>query len=383
MKTRQTLCYFAAFVALGFSNASIGPTLPGLAENVGVSLRAIGFLFTGRSLGYLVGAVAGGRLYDRLPGHRVMFPALLFSALLMLLIPFISLLSLLSVVILVIGFAAGVLDVGGNTLLVWLHKDNRQANVGSYITGLHLAFGVGAFAAPLLIIPVLWFSDNITHLYIVLGLLILPIAAWVLMLPSPVYRDSGQQNHVRRQNYTLLTLLALFFVIYAGAEVIFSGWIFTFATVSGYLDTAAAAYLTSAFWAALTLGRLLSIPLVSRLAPRRILMGSMIGCLLSLWLIFQSHESRPLLWAGTFGYGLFMAPLFPVTLTFAGRYLTITATVNSWFFAGASLGAMTLPWLTGYLMDRFGPQIFVPALIILGCLGLLTVFAMIRIAQRP
>ena len=68
----KTAAYYLAFVALGLASASLGPTLPGLAENTQTHLREISFLFTARSLGYLLGSFSGGRFYDRKPGHPVM-----------------------------------------------------------------------------------------------------------------------------------------------------------------------------------------------------------------------------------------------------------------------------------------------------------------------
>jgi len=65
----RTLGYYAAFIALGLVSASLGPTLPGLANNTGSQLSHISLLFVARSSGYLAGSLLGGRLYDRITGH--------------------------------------------------------------------------------------------------------------------------------------------------------------------------------------------------------------------------------------------------------------------------------------------------------------------------
>jgi len=46
---RQTAAYFAAFFVLGATIASLGPTLPYLAENTNATLASLGLLFTLRS----------------------------------------------------------------------------------------------------------------------------------------------------------------------------------------------------------------------------------------------------------------------------------------------------------------------------------------------
>ena len=52
----------------------------------------------------------------------------------------------------------------------------------------------------------------------------------------------------------LVTLIALFFFLYVGAEVSAGGWIYSFALKSGIATVSSAAYLTSVFWAAFTAG---------------------------------------------------------------------------------------------------------------------------------
>src|ERR1051325_9702329 len=116
-----TASYFAAFVALGLTVGTFGPTLPGLAAQTGASLGGVGLLFMARSLGYLVGSSRGGRLFDRLPGNALMGAALFVMALMMALVPFAQALWILTVLLLALGAAEGALDVGGNVLLVRVH----------------------------------------------------------------------------------------------------------------------------------------------------------------------------------------------------------------------------------------------------------------------
>jgi len=44
----KTAGYYAAFIALGSVSASLGPTLPGLAQNTGSPLAHISLLFAAR-----------------------------------------------------------------------------------------------------------------------------------------------------------------------------------------------------------------------------------------------------------------------------------------------------------------------------------------------
>jgi FHS family Na+ dependent glucose MFS transporter 1 len=155
----------------------------------------------------------------------------------------------------------------------------------------------------------------------------------------------------------LVFLVALFFFLYVGAEVGFGGWISSYVLALELYDEATAAYLTSAFWGALTLGRLISIPITARLRPRVVLLSDLAGCLVSVALIVLWPDSALAIWVGTLGIGLAMASIFPVTLSFAERRMPITGKVTGFFFVGASLGGMTLPWLIGQLFEGMGPQV--------------------------
>ena len=169
---------------------------------------------------------------------------------------------------------------------------------------------------------------------------------------------------MRQTDRLLVALIALFFFLYTGAEISFGGWIFTYAMALGLSGETAAAYLTSAFWGAITLGRLLTIPVAARLRPRSILLGGLVGCLVSVGIILLWSNALAATWLGTLGLGFSMASIFPTTLSLAERRLTITGRVSGWFFAGASAGGMTLPWLIGQLFEPIGPQVMMFAILV-------------------
>src|SRR5438132_3700088 len=98
-----TAAYFAAFVALGLTTGSLGPTLPALATQTRVGLSAVSYLFTARSLGYVLGALRGGKLFDRRAGNSVMAGTLIVMAAAMALVPLSAALWTLLVVMLLLG----------------------------------------------------------------------------------------------------------------------------------------------------------------------------------------------------------------------------------------------------------------------------------------
>ncbi|MBC8252873.1 MAG: MFS transporter [Ardenticatenia bacterium] len=351
-KASQTIGYYTAFVALGLSAASLGPTLPGLAEHTQTHFSGISFLFVARSLGYLLGSLQAGHLYDRLRGHPVLAGTLLAMAAMLALVPLTPVLWLLTAALLVLGVAEGTLDVGGNTLLVWAHRHK----LGLVMNGLHFCYGAGAFLSPIIIAQAVLVSGDITWAYWVLALLMLPVVLWLLRLPSPEYKPDADPGRAGKANQRLIILISLFFFFHMGAGVSFGGWLFTYTTTLNLASPTMAAYLTSAFWGSLTLGRLLTLPVVARFRPTSILLANLIGCVVSVGIIVLWPGSQEAIWLGSLGFGLSLAAVFPTSLCLAQGRMAITGRTTSWFLAGGSLGGMCLPWLIGQLFESVGPQ---------------------------
>ena len=375
----KTIGYYVAFITLGLASASLGPTLPGLAEHTQSRLAQISSLFVARSLGYLAGSLLGGRLYDRTPGHPVMAAGILLMAGMLALAPLVPWLWVLIAVILTLGLAEGALDVGGNTLLVWVHLEK----VAPFMNGLHFFFGVGAFLSPLIIARVMLRGGGILQAYWVLAALLLPGALWLLQLSSPFLPTGPSDGSTGRPNRRLVALVVLFFFLYTGAEVAFGGWIFSYAVALRLSSDAAAAYLTSAFWGAVTAGRLLAIPLAVRLPTRRVLLADFVGCLASLGVLILGSNSLLATWVGTCGVGLFMASIFPAALSLAQERMPITGQVTGWFFVGASGGGMFLPWLIGQFFESVGPRITMVILFIDMAAALAVLAVLTCLSARP
>jgi len=356
----QTAAYFAAFVCLGLTIGLLGPSLPALAQQAHAGLEAISYLFTLRALGYVLGAVSSGKLFDRRPGNPLAAAMLLAMAVTTALVPLASHISLLLAAMVVLGAAEAALDVGANTLLVWVHG----SRVAPFMNAMHAFFGVGALAAPAIVAQVMFLNYPATHSYFVVALLLLPAAVFMLRLPSPHDGSTRVLERPARINYRLVFLIALFLFLYVGAEVSFAGWIFTYTLELKLSSATAAALLTSLFWGALTLGRMLTIPIATRFTTRSVLRFSLAGCLLSIGLILLAPRSFASVLIATAGLGLSMASIFPTTLSLAGETMRVTGRLTGWFVLGSSTGSMLIPLIVGQLFRPFGPQVLMLLMIV-------------------
>jgi MFS transporter, FHS family, Na+ dependent glucose transporter 1 len=374
---RQTIGYFAIFIGLGMTAASLGPTLTGLASHTNSAIGQISFLFTARGFGYLLGSLRGGRTYDRLPGHPLIVVMLAAMGVMMALVPATSQLWLLIILLFILGLAEGTTDVGGNTLLVWVH----QQRVGPFMNALHFFFGAGAFLAPIIAAQALLRTNDINWVYWFIALYFIPVILWFVRLPSPK-APAAILPHQNSVAYPVLVgLIVLFFILYVGAEAGFGGWVFTYATTLNLATPATAAYLTSIFWGSFTLGRLVSIPMAVRFKPQTMLIWDLVGCIVSMSVILLFPESLTALMIGAAGLGLSQASMFPSMLVYAGQRMSLSGRVTSWFFVGAGAGGMILPWLLGQLFEKFGPYAVMWAIWI-DLLVIVAVFLAIRFYNR-
>ncbi len=302
-----TFAYYIVFIALGLTTAVAGPSLPWLAEQTRSRIDQISLIFVASSLGYMIGSLISARGYERFPGHHIQSAMLLLMAATAAMMPVVPWLWPLLILFFLLGMGQSGVDVGCNTLVVWLHGKK----VGPIMNGLHFFVGIGFLLAPIVFAQVVGVTGSIRWVYWSFGLLILPIAAWLWKLPSPSIQVESSANRVGRAPPLLMGLFVAFFVFYVGGEVGYGNWIFTYATKLNLANEAAAAYLTSAYWGSLTLGRLLAIGISTRLRPSTILYMSLLGCLVSVGVILLWPTSIAMLWIGTVALGLSTASDIP------------------------------------------------------------------------
>jgi FHS family Na+ dependent glucose MFS transporter 1 len=268
------------------------------------------------------------------------------------LIPIATSLRLLTLLFLFFGVAQGIVEVGCNTLLLWVHTEHA----GPFMNALHFFFGAGALLAPVGIALATSATGDLAWFYWLFALLVLPVAAWLLVLPSP-RRYGGQTSKAWTAGSALLVALAaLFLFLYAGVEHSFAGWIPSYAQAMHVAGASGAALFASAFWAAITAGRLLAVPVSARFRPQAIVSAALGGCLISVGIVLLLPGLAWVLWLGTLGLGLSLAAIVPTTLALMGQRVGTTSQATALYFVGMGAGKMTVPRTIGQLFVGMGPQ---------------------------
>ena len=302
-------------------------------------------------------------------------------ALMTALTPLSPVLWVVALVLFITGAVQGVLNIGGNALLVWVYG----SKVGPLMNGLHFCFGVGTFIAPVIVGQLVARPDGLRWIYLLLAVIILPTAA-VALIPSPPPPQAprpaaGSQQPA--QDVRLIVLISLVFGCYSGASLAYGGWVSTYAIRMNLGDATQAAFLTSIYWGALTLGRLAAIPLALRFSPKAILRADFAGAVLSLLALLFFPRSLAALIVTSAGLGFALASIYPTTMSLSGQLMVISGRVTGLFSIGNSLGAMLIPWLIGQFFDSAGPQSLSLVLIVDMILALGVLVGLDRAVKRP
>lgn len=352
-KVIRTSAYYLSYITIGFATGIIGPTLPGLSVHTGTSLSVVSYLFPILSIGYLIGSFLGGRIYDRIKGHPVMAIGLVLLLISMALIPLTPFLWILLIFFFISGIASGNIDVGGNTLLIWTHG----GGVGPFMVGLHFFYGLGAFIAPVIVGQALKLTSDITWSYWILAIISIPVAIFLFVIRSSEHNKVEDSGNYTSGNRLLILLISIFMFLHVGSELSFGGWIYSYALRLNIADETAAAYLTSAYWGSLTIGRLIAVAIAIKMKPKIMIIFDLIGCITAVSVLVLLPNSVTAAWVGTILLGLSIASLVPVTFTFAGENMNISGRVTGWLVIGIGAGNLFFPWLVGQLFEPIGPGV--------------------------
>ncbi|XP_062896822.1 sodium-dependent glucose transporter 1 isoform X2 [Mobula hypostoma] len=376
----DTVLLCAAFLGLGMVIAVLGPTFKELAINVNRNISDISFIFVGRSLGYVGGSLVGGLLFDYMDHHLLIGISMLMTAVGLYIIPWSTKILLLMVLMSLIGISMGMLDTGGNLLILvtW------GKNAGLHMQALHFSFALGAFLTPILAKPLLGNMQNIsdraddpiintqigplntvkmiiqsfsplvwTYLIIASFVLFVSFSFFMIYLKSSPNRGrtdvASQEIPFARYHNAILLLLFLFFFWYVGAEVAYGAYIFTYAKDFVLMSDNQAAGLNSLFWGTFALVRGLAILFAACLYPGAMILLSIIGCTISSLILTLYNTKHIALWLGTGLYGASMATTFPSGIIWVKQYTEITGRSAGLFVFGAALGEMVVPAVVGYL----------------------------------
>jgi fucose permease len=252
----------------------------------------------------------------------------------------------------ILGLGGSMVVAGENTAISLVNSTQREVAANL----LNLFFGVGAFIAPFLVMPVLK-QRGFTGVLKVSSLLTVAILLLHLALSFP--KPLLAQGFPLAQTGALLTqprlwLLMFLIFLYVGTEFSVWSWTVTFFTTERGYTQKQASRLIAAFALAMIAGRWAGQWTLVAFGPVRVLLVSAIGSVICLAGMFTLRK-RVLVAISTMAAGWFMAAIFPTALGLAGSYFpTLVGTAISLVITGGWLGAIAIPPAVGFVANRNG-----------------------------
>ena len=325
--------------------------LPFVGASFHLGASAEGRLFPANFLGFVAGVLACGYLSDRYGRKTVLLMGIGAYALGLLLFGWVGSFGGALLAAGLIGAGSGAMEIVASALATDLFPD-RKAFI---LNGLQIAFGAGAALGPTVAHVLLTAGMDWHRLYLGLAaadaLLLLVLAGQAVPRTphAPESLEWPVLKAVLRQPAFLL--LAASQALYVGAETGFFSWMPTYFGRHLPGGAAWAGLVVSVFWVAMTLGRIVTGALVTRMPLTRLTMmlatGGALGAALTL------AGTNPLVVLAFVAWtGLCFSGLFGLILAESGeRYPHIVGTVYGAVVAAGGLGGAVVPWAVGALAD--------------------------------
>ncbi len=373
------LLAYLAFVSLGLPDTVLGVAWPSLRTEFAIPQSAMGAVLAAGMIGYFLSGLWAGAGVLRLGvgGLLAASSALVAAALLGYAVaPSWTVFFPIGVVM---GLGSGAIDSGLNGYAA-RHFSVRHVN------WLHGCWGIGASTGPALMTFTVAEGYGYRAGYAVLGCLLGAMAMLFLLTQrrwddprsevddaAPARPDAERKPAapVAASYRTALGsgrvwLQVLVFFLYTGVESTVGQWCFSWLRERRGLSIELAGGWTSAYWASLTLGRIVLGAFVDRWGPDRTLRCATLGAVLGVTLFAASDALGSV---GLLLLGASLAPLFPTLMARTPARVGDAVAHHAVGFqvSAATLGSTLVPALVGVLVARWGLGAFG---VVVVCIGL-------------
>ena len=330
----------ACFLLIGALAAAYGPLLEHLVRRFGVSLPVAGEVFSAHFAGALVGVFVSMWAVERISGRLSIWVALGCLSAGCAGVALAGSWPAFLAAVFVIGLGFGGLDLGLNLLVA--HSEGRRRS--ALLNALNGAYGFGAVAGPIFISRL--GQEHIALLYggvAALAVVLVPAAAGISgRLPVTPRTKGGRPG-------ALVGIFLVAFVFYVGMEVGVGGWMTSHLESVG-MQSLAAASLTSGFWLAMAVGRVMAAMIPDRVPPLAVVIsGSAIAAVALLAAL--SGRAAPIAYIVT---GFAIAPIFPTALVWLAKLRPGDSRSTSWMFPATMVGGGIIPPAIGVAIAGLG-----------------------------
>uniref|UniRef100_A0A8C5K0F6 Major facilitator superfamily domain containing 4A n=1 Tax=Jaculus jaculus TaxID=51337 RepID=A0A8C5K0F6_JACJA len=367
----------SVFFSFGLCIAFLGPTLLDLRCQTHSSLPQISWVFFSQQFCLLLGSALGG-VFKRTLAQSLwaLFTSTLVISLVFVVIPFCHDVKVLASVMALAGLAMGCIDTVANMQLVRIYQKDS-----AFFLQLPVPLAVLFLLSKERLLtcrqrkPLLLAADE-------LALETRPPEKEDTSSLAPKFQPHpGQQDLFsccQRKNFqgapysffAIHITAALVLFMTDGMVGAYSAFVYSYAVEKPLsVGHKAAGYLPSLFWGFITLGRLISIPVSSRVRPSTMVFVNVAGVVITFLLLLIFSYNVIFLFVGTASLGLFLSSTFPSMLAYTEDILQYKGCATTVLVTGAGIGEMVLQMLVGSVFQAQGSYSFLVCGVIFGCLA--------------
>lgn len=350
----------------------LGPSVPAIVHDLGISYAQAGFLFTLLSLGSLFGSSIGAIASDYMNRKRILAASCGLFAGGLISMGFVSGYVALCITVFVFSLFGSPMGSIGQSVMLDMYPGQRS----KYMSLQTLFAAVGSFIAPLLV------SINIAGglswrwpFLETAGLVLLLLSALLLVrIPSSSTDRSSKVpllSIMRNPNMVIASVLVF---LYVAVDLGFSYWLAEYFSAELGVSLRLSSAAVSVFLVGMMSSRLATSWLVKRIATKRILIFGLLLASSSL-VAFLLVPAAGMKAVFACVYGLGVGPVFPLMVSKASEeYPHQSGAVTGLLFGCMSLGGMVFPLLLGVLASTVGIarsyllSLFILVLILVGTL---------------
>jgi MFS transporter, FHS family, L-fucose permease len=341
---------FAAILAIfvyGMVASMLGTINPGLAARFNLDNIQTGYIALAQGIGLVIASVSVGPLLDR-KGKKVgLLLGLGLVAAGLFMLANASGYSMMLASMLILGIGGGITLTAANAL----GSDVSESKRAIVLNLLNVFVGLGGLATPF-VAGNLLSGDAVRVAY---GAAILTSVTFLVQVftkvppPAPVIGKRESSSGVF--SHPLLYVLAFSALLYTACEFTMWNWLPKYLIAQGIPEIQALNILSLGFALGLLIGRVAVTPILIKIAPLTVTMGSAILMAITTYAMLQTTDATM---AGiiVFCTGLAMAPVFPTTISLVGdlvKHGTATAigfTITCGF-TGVIVSSPIIGWLSG------------------------------------
>lgn len=361
------LSAYLGILLFGISLTTLGSVAPMLREKFSLDAVQFGTLFSILPFGILSGSLLFGPFADKY-GYKlilVLAGGAMFSGFQG--IAYAYSVGLLKICVFLFGLGGGAINGASNAVVSDISLTNKSANLSL----LGVFFALGALGMPF-ILGILEKVFSFEVIVSSIGCLALFFTVLFFFTRFPVAKQAhgiSFKDMSKLLKDSFIFFVGLFLLCQSSFEAIINNWTTTYLLNKISISTSEALYALSMYVVGMAVMRIILGKLLKEIAPRIILMTSIVFLLCGA-LLLQLAFSYFISTCGLVLIGAGLAAGFPVMLGFVGdRYTAVSGTAFSIVISIGLIGSMVINYVMGMIVEQYGVHhLITMSFLLTGCM---------------